>query len=238
MFTILIRAFLLYVLMILFIRALGKRQLGQFQPYELAMALIIAELLATPMANVSTPLLHGLIPVLAVLAIHGIIALICLKSDKARALISGKPSVLIAKGVINDKELTRLCLTLSDLLEGVRESGILNPGEVECAIMEANGKITAFPRSAYRSPNVEEMGIDAGYEGVPLALIMDGRVQENNLTVAHLTKEWLRGILSEYSLSEKAVYLAVISTKGVLSVQEKSGNTHTIQAVNPEEVKW
>ncbi len=238
MFTILSRALILYILMIFAIRIMGKRQLGQFQPYELAMALLIAELLATPMSDVSTPLFHGLLPVVCVVAVHGVIALICIKSDKARAFISGKPSLIMSKGVIDEKELSRLCLTLSDLLEGIRESGILDPADVECAVMEANGKITAFPRSRIRPLSAGEAGMDPGYEGVPIALIMDGRIQEHNLKSAHLSKCWLKGILSNNSLSEKAVYLATINTKGVMTVQEKNGGILQIQALGADKVAW
>lgn len=234
MFTILSRAFVLYIVMVFCLRAMGKRQLGQFQPYELAMALLIAELLATPMADVSTPLLHGLIPVLIVIAVHGIIALICLKSDKARAVISGKPSVLVSGGVINEGELVRLCLSLSDLLEGVRESGILDPSDMECAVMEANGKITAFPRSEKRPATTSEMGIDTDCEGIPLALIMDGRIQTHNLKSAGMNEAFLKSLLSPFGLTEKKVYLATLSTQNTLTIQEKGGRIHKIQ-VNPSD---
>ena len=238
MFTILIRAFILYILMILAIRGMGKRQMGQFQPYEFAMALLVANLLATPMSDVSTPLLHGVVPIGALLVVHGTIALICMKSDKARAFISGKPSVIMSKGVVDAAELNRLCLTLSDLLEGIREAGILDPADVECAVMEANGVITAFPRSSRRPANTVESGIDAGYEGVPMALVMDGRVQPHNLQSARLSEKWLNQALLKHNCRVKDVYLATLNTQGLLTVQKRDGTVSQTQALNADKVAW
>lgn len=238
MFTILIRAFILYILMILAIRGMGKRQMGQFQPYEFAMALLVANLLATPMSDVSTPLLHGVVPIGALLTVHGTIALVCMKSDKARAFISGKPSVIVSKGVIDEAELNRLCLTLSDLLEGIREAGILDPADVECAVMEANGVITAFPRSSKRPPTTLESGINAGYEGVPMALVMDGRVQPHNLQSARLNESWLNKALQKQNCSVADVYLATLNTQGLMTVQKRDGTVKQIQALGADKVAW
>lgn len=238
MFTLFIRAFILYILMILAIRGMGKRQMGQFQPYEFAMALLIANLLATPMSDVSTPLLHGIIPIAPLLVVHGLIALICMKSDKARAFISGKPSVIMSKGVADMKELNRLCLTLSDLLEGIREAGILDPADVECAVMEANGVITAFPHSARRAPTTDELGIDAGYEGVPMALIMDGRIQKHNLQNTRLSVKWLKSKLITQHLTPDDVFLATLNTKGELTLQTRKGELLTLQAVDARKIAW
>ena len=127
MFTLFLRALILYVVMIVTMRGLGKRQLGQFQPYEFAMAILLADLISTPMESVSTPLLYGILPVMALFAVHSLITLLSLKSDRVRAFVSGKPSVIISRGVINERELKRLCLSLSDLLEGLRNVGILDP---------------------------------------------------------------------------------------------------------------
>lgn len=238
MFTILIRAFILYLLMILAIRGMGKRQMGQFQPYEFAMALLVANIMATPMADVSTPLLHGAVPVAALLAVHGLISILCMRSDRVRAFISGKPSLLMAKGVIDDKELNRLCLTLSDLLEGIRQSGILDPADVECAVMEANGTITAFPRASRRPPNTAECAIDPGYEGLPQALVMNGRVQTDNLSRANLSEKWLSSKLRAQGIALKDVYFASISTQGLLTVQRNDGVISQIQAIDAGKVAW
>lgn len=238
MLTIFIRAILLYVVLMLTMRAMGKRQLGQFQPYEFVMVMLIANLISTPMSDVATPLLNGLLPVAALFLVHTLITILCMRSDRIRAVLSGKPSLLVCKGVIQQEELKKLNLTLADLLEGIRACGILDPGEVCTAIMESNGSISAFPFSDKRTVQAGEMGIDPGYEGLPMILIMDGRIQENNLNSAQLDQKWLSAQLAGRALAPEGVFLCVLDTQGRLSVQEKSGNLHQFQAIAPSEVKW
>lgn len=236
--TIFIRAVLLYFILMLSMRGMGKRQLGQFQPYEFVMAMLIANLIATPMSNVSTPLLHGVLPVAALYIVHALITLLCLRSDRLRAFISGKPSLIISKGVVRQEELKRLCLTLSDLLEGLRGAGYLDPAEVGTAVMEANGVITAFPRSDRRPVSVGEMSMDAGYEGMPMTLIMDGRLQQHNLQCARLDKTWLESKLAGRSLCVEDVFLCSIDTQGRMTIQDRGGNLSQFQALDAKEVGW
>jgi uncharacterized membrane protein YcaP (DUF421 family) len=238
MFTLFFRALILYTVMIVTMRGLGKRQLGQFQPYEFAMTILLADLIATPMESISTPLLYGILPVAALFAVHSLITLLSLKFDGLRAIISGKPSVVISKGIIDQQELKRLCLSISDLLEGLRSVGILDPAEVGTAVIEANGQLTAFPDAHKRCPTTGEMGIDPGYEGLPLTLIMDGSVQKNNLSQTGKSVDWLDGVLTGRGLAAKQVYLASLDTRGKLTVQIKGGGMFEVQAVDPAAVVW
>lgn len=238
MLTILIRAVVLYLLLVVTMRAMGKRQLGQFQPYEFVMVMLIANLVATPMSDVSTPLLHGVLPVAALYSAHALITLWCMRSDKIRAVLSGKPSLVISKGVIQQDELKRLCLTLSDLMEGLRMAGYLDPNEVCTAVMEANGTITAFPHGSKRPPQTGETGIDPGYEGMPMVLIMDGRLQPHNLKSAYLDEKWLADTLAARALDMKDVFMCVIDTQGRMTIQDRSGNLSQFEAINAGEVKW
>ncbi|HIS03201.1 MAG TPA: DUF421 domain-containing protein [Candidatus Pullichristensenella avicola] len=238
MFTLFLRALILYTVMIVTMRGLGKRQLGQFQPYEFAMAILLADLISTPMESVSTPLLYGILPVMALFAVHSLITLLSLKSDRVRAFVSGKPSVIISRGVINERELKRLCLSLSDLLEGLRNIGILDPSEVGTAVVEANGKLSAFPDAARRAPTTAELGVQTDYEGLPLPLIMDGRVQENNLKRVGESEGWLTALLARRGLRVGEVYLACLDTRGCLAVQTRAGERMRLNAIAPERVCW
>ena len=238
MFTLFFRAIILYVLMIVAMRALGKRQLGQFQPYEFAMTILIADLVSAPMESVSTPLLHGILPVASMFVVHGIITLMSMRFDKVRAFVSGKPSVIISKGIIDKQELKRLCLSLSDVLEGLRIEGILDPSEVGTAVIEANGTLTAFQDSGERPPKARELGVDTGYEGLPLPLIMDGRIQENNLIQSGYDRKWLDQLLQPRNLSEEDIYLAILDTKGRMTIQTMNGTMLRFKAIKEEEVSW
>ncbi len=229
---------ILYAVLIATMRLMGRRQLGQFQPYEFALTILLADLVSSPMESVSTPLLHGLVPMAALFVVHGLISFLSLKYDNVRAFISGKPVVVISKGVIKQEELKKLCLSLSDLLEGLREAGILDPAEAGTAVFEADGKITAFPRESMRAPHTEEFDLHPGYEGLPLTLIMDGRIQKHNLRQTGFDRSWLENLLHEKQIRPQDAYLASLDTQGRLSVQLVSGSIRQFQAIDPGKVVW
>ena len=238
MFTLFFRGMFLYAAMILVMRALGKRQLGEYQPYEFAMAILLADVISAPMESVSTPMLHGLLPVAAMFVMHGAITVLSMKSDKIRAFVSGKPAVVISKGVIDRKELDRLCLSLSDLLEGLRSAGFPDPVEVGTAVIEANGSVSAFAKSDQRPPKTSELNIFPGYEGLPMILVMDGRVQPHNLMQAGKDETWLRDQLSARNVSIPEAYLASLDTQGRMTVQRRNGGIVQFQAENPGKAAW
>ncbi len=222
MLTIFFRAIILYVVTLITLRALGKNQLGQFQPYEFALALMIADLMVTPMADMSTPLLHGMLPVAALFVVHCVLTFACVKSDKLRAIISGKPSLVVTKGVIDRKELQRLSMSLSELLEGMRESGVLDPAQVGTAIVEADGKVSAFSTS----------------EVCAMPVVMDGRVQLANLRLAGFDEPWLSDLLSRYNLAAGDVLLMSLDGTGCAHIQDMRGTLIDLAAAKPEEVGW
>lgn len=238
MFTLFLRAVLLYAVMILVIRLLGKRQLGELQPYELALTILLADIISGPIGSVSTPLLYGLLPVAAVMVVHGLLSIACLKSDRLRAVISGKPTVVIARGVIDRKELNRLCLSLSDLLEGLRSAGFMDLKEVGTAVVEANGSISAFADGLSRAPKTSELNLQPVYEGLPMPLIMDGVIQPHNLRQTGRDEAWLRSLLGQHGLDPAAVYLASLDTAGSMHLQSQDGRIMRIQAMTEEEVAW
>lgn len=238
MLTIFFRAIILYLAMVATMRATGKHQLGQFQPYEFALAIMVADLLVTPMANISTPLFHGLLPILALYVVNGALTLACLKSDRIRAFISGKPSVVVSRGVINRNELNRLCMSLSDLQEGLREAGLLDPSACGTAIVETDGNITAFPHALKRPVTTEDLNLKPGYEGMPLILIENGRVQKHNLSMSGKDEAWLKELLGHYGLEFPKVLIASLDTQGGLHVQDMRGSILHILALTSQEVVW
>ena len=238
MFTLLLRAMLLYGVMILVVRILGKRQLGEFQPYELALTILLADIISEPIGSVSTPLLYGLLPVAGVMVVNGALSIISMKSDRLRAIISGKPTLVISGGVINRGELDRLCLSLSDLLEGLRGAGCLDPSEVGTAIVEANGTISAFPDSASRPPKTSELNLDPPPEGLPLPLVMDGRVQHANLKKAGKDGLWLKRLLSRRGLTTEGIYLGSLDMQGRLTLQLRDGALLRFRVMDEGEAKW
>lgn len=224
MLVVLIRTLILYLIVVIVMRIMGKRQIGQLQPFELAIAIMISELAAVPMQDTGIPLINGIIPILTLLAAQLTMSFIALKSVRARAIICGKPNILVENGKINEKNLRKEMYTLNDLLEQLRIEGSANIADVEFAILETNGQLSIIPKSQKRPLNAEDLNLSTKYEGLPLDVIVDGSVNYKNLEKANLDEIWLKTELSKFGISnEKDVLFASLDTDGNLYYQKKSG---------------
>jgi uncharacterized membrane protein YcaP (DUF421 family) len=181
-----VRTLILYIIVIVVMRMMGKRQIGQLQPFELVVAIMISELAAVPMQDTRIPLINGIVPILTLLLAQIALSFISLKSTKARALICGKPSILINNGRINESVLRNEMYTLNDLLEQLRSKDVANIADVEFAILETNGQLSVIPKSQKRPVTPKDLNIPTNYEGLPLDLIIDGDVIHNNQSMGSL----------------------------------------------------
>ncbi len=240
MIAILIRSVLLVCFAILAMRLMGKRQIGQLQPFELVIAIMIADLASTPMESLDTPLWRGVLPLLITVALHQLFTLLSLKSQRLRAFFSGRPTVVINNGQIDYKALEKLCFNLNDLLEELRTGGILTPTEVGTAIMETSGKLSVFPKSQYRSFTPQDAGLDTGYEGIPLTLVMDGKLEKANLPLCGRDAEWLQKHLKRLGFERmQDVFLCYLDTDGRLTAYAyTSAPPVRTQAMAADEVMW
>jgi len=220
---------------------MGKRQLAELQPYEVVITLMISDVATQPMGDVEIPLLGGVVAILTLLLLHSLLSVLSYASVRMRRLICGRPSVLIREGRICEEEMERLCFDLSDLMEGVRSAGVIGLHEVGSAILETNGTLSVFPRESAAPPSRSEMGMEAKYNGIPLLLILDGKLQSRSMHIAGLDEGWLRRLLQGQGIArDKDVLVAALNTQGELLVQEKgeNGRRLTIEAIAPEEVRW
>jgi uncharacterized membrane protein YcaP (DUF421 family) len=216
------RAILLYLLVMIAIRLMGKHQVGQLQPFELVITIMISELAAIPMQDSEIPLLNGIIPIATLLFIQTSLSLISLKSTRARQIICGNASILIANGHINTAEMARIRYSLTDLLEQLRLKDIANIADVEFAILETSGKLSVIPKSQKRPVQPEDLHLETAYEGLPLTLILDGKIQRQNLQKNRLSEEWLRTQLHSFGFNScEEVLLASQDTSGKLYIQPK-----------------
>ena len=241
MLTIFVRTLILYVVSVLAMRLMGKRQVGQLQPYEFVLALMIAELAASPMENVGTPLLYGIVPILGLLFLHGLGTLLSVKFTPVRRAISGGPSVIIRKGAIQFAEMRRMCYTTTDLLEELRAQGFLNIADVCTAVLETSGKLSVFPYANKRPATPEDLQLQVDYEGIPMTLVVDGRVQAEHLKKCGLTAGWLLNRLRPLGYERvESVLLASLDTQGRLFVQGKGeqGKMHLVQALEKKAAGW
>lgn len=219
-----IRTIFLYLIIVIVLRVMGKRQIGQLQPFELVIILMISELAAVPSQDTGIPLIAGLFPVLVLVLLGITISLLTLKSEKARAVICGTPTILINKGIILEDELRKLRYNLSDLLEQLRVNNIPNVADVEYAILETNGQLSVIPKAKKRPVNPEDLKINPPYEGLPVTLIMDGILQHANLEKAGVTYAWLENELTKANIDNiTKVLIASVDAQGVMYLQKKQG---------------
>jgi len=215
------RALILYALVVTGIRIMGKRQVGELQPFELVVTIMIAELASVPMENTGTPLLNGIVPILALLLAEVFISYITLKSERARTIVCGSPSIVIQNGKIVQRELARLRYNVNDLLEQLREKNIVNVSDVEFAILETNGQLSVIPNPQKRPLTAEDLNLSTRYEGLPYTLIMDGHIQHNNLAKAGVDINWLLQQLEIRGLKPKDVFFAYLDSQRNLQIEEK-----------------
>lgn len=223
MLVVFVRTLILFTLVVVTMRVMGKRQIGELQPFELAVAILISELAAVPMQNTGIPLVNGIIPILTLLIAQMILSFISLKSVKARGIICGKPSILIANGKIQEDQLRKEMFTLNDLLEQLRINNIPNIADVEFAILETNGQLSVIPKSQKRTVTAEDLNLSTNYEGLPLSLIIDGSVNYQNLQIANLDLPWLLNEIKKFGADKpEDVLFASLDTQGNLYCQTKS----------------
>lgn len=224
MLVVFIRTIILYSVVIIAMRIMGKRQIGELQPFELAVAIMISDLASVPMQNTGIPLLHGIIPIFTMLSIQIIISFISLKSTKARNVICGKPSVLISAGKINESVFQNELYTLNDLLEQLRSKDIYNIADVEYAILESNGQLSVVPKAYKRNVTPDDLKITVKYEAPAIEVIIDGHLINDNLNRVSLDKAMLEVKLNEIGIkSIKDVLFASIDSDGKLFCQAKEG---------------
>lgn len=222
MFIVLIRAIILYFIVMFVMRVMGKRQIGELQPFELVIALMISELAAMPMQDTDIPLFHAIIPIITLLVLEILISTLQLKSEVARIIFCGKPSILIEKGKINISELKNNRLNINDLLEELRLKGYYNIEDIEYAILETDGQTSIIPKSELEPATRKDLNVKSTQDTLPVTLILDGKINTNNLKLINKNKSWLNSQLKKENIkSVDQVFLALLDAKGKLVFQLK-----------------
>ena len=201
MFVVLARTAVLYLLIIVGLRLLGKRQLGELEPAELTLSLIIADLASVPMQDNGIPLLTGLIPIAVLLCLATILSVLSARSVRFRALLCGKPCVIIANGQVQVDALRRTRLTVNELLEALRIQGYVDLREVKFAVLETNGQLSVLPYAAQKPATAGQMKAQIQDFGLPAILISDGRLLAKNLAAQGRSEKWLSRQLAVYGLT-------------------------------------
>jgi len=199
----------------LVMRLMGKRQIGQLQPFELVITIVIAELAVIPMSDTGIPLLNGIVGILALMAVQILLSLIDLHNEKARAIICGRPIILIQNGKPVLDAMRKARININDLLEQLRAKEYPNVSDIAYAILETNGSISVIPKADVRPPSAKELGTPVTQPHYPIGLIMDGKVIEKNLQMAGISINVLKQKAEEQQITDlKDVFFAQYTTDG------------------------
>lgn len=215
------RAIVLYMIVLIVMRFMGKREIGQLQPFELAISIMIADLASIPMTETGIPIFNGIVPILGLLVMHLIISVINLKSLKMREIICGKPSILIYRGKINEKVLKKERFTINELEERLRGNNVVNLGDVEYAILETSGQVTVIQKPEKRNTIPEDFNIVPEYEGIPYDLVIDGKVMQANLQALGKNYNWLKKQTEKFGIKPEDALVVTIDGKGQIFCQKR-----------------
>ncbi len=215
------RAIILYIIVLIVMRFMGKREIGQLQPFELAISIMIADLSTVPMAEPGIPIFNGIIPMLGLLVMHLIISIIKIKSVKAREIKCCKPTIFIYRGKIDENNMKKERFTINELEERLRSNNIFNIGDVEYAILETSGQVTVIQKPNKRNTIPEDFNIMPEYEGISYDLIVDGKIMKENLEKLEKNYQWLCEEVKKFNLKPEQVLIATIDGKGNFFCQGK-----------------
>ena len=216
------RTLLIYFMILVGMRLMGKREIGELTPIDLVVSLMIAELGVLIIEDKNIGLVKGIIPIFTLVGVEMLISYLSLKNDVIRKLVNGTPSVLIKNGEIMKEEMRRNRYTTHDLLTQLREKDIFNISDVEFAVLETSGELTVIPKSQKRNLTPEDLGLETEYEGLPIVLIEDGSINYNALEEVNLDKQWLTTELKKRMIADiSEVLILAIETNGNLYLSTK-----------------
>ena len=220
MFVVSIRTAILYLLVVLTMRLMGKRQIGELQPYEFVITIMISDLASLPMQDTRLPLLQGIIPIVTLLFLKTVLTQIGLKFQITRKFVDGEPCILVYKGKINYSTLKKQQLNIDELLEELRLANYFNLDEIQYAILENDGQMSILPvdyNSSKDSAKENSQKIDVK---LPKVLISDGKINKNSLTSLNKDERWILNLLKNHNISSiKHVLIASYNTEGKFKFQ-------------------
>ncbi len=205
-----VRTVILYLLLIAVVRLMGKRQIGQMEPSEFVVTMLVANLASIPMQEEGIPLFAGMVPILTVLGVELVLSSLSLKSVWFRKILCGKPVILIENGNILQKNLRKTRITLDELTGHLREKDVLDLKSVQYAILETNGNLSVFPYPKEKPASAKDAGIQAGKQSFPITVVSDGKLLQENLAKAKKDARWVRQVLRDNRAELKDTWLLTV----------------------------
>ena len=220
---VIIRTVIIYFVVLLALRIMGKRELAQLSPLDFVVAIIIAELAALPMEEKNIPLWEAFLPIGVVVILEIGLSYLTLKSERTRGWIYGSPTIVIAQGKILDTNMRKLRYNTNDLFSQLRDKGIFDIADVEFAIMEVPGTLSVLPKARKRTVNPADLNLTPAEEQIPIPIILDGTIQEQNLKKLGNPRDWVEQELRQENLAAHQVFLATYSKSRGFRIISKKG---------------
>lgn len=224
MAIVLIRAVILYIVIAFSLRLTGKRQLGELQPSELVVTILISNIAAIPVEDSSVPMIMGIVPILALVCLDVIMSALMLKFTKFRKLVIGSPRVIISNGEILQKEMKRLRYTIDDLSEAMRSQQIFDITEVNYAIVETTGKINFMLKKDFQNAQRKDVSCGGSSEDPPSVIIRDGAIDSDKIKNLNLTEQWLDKVLIENHTKKHNIFIMLADSGGKYTIIKKESS--------------
>jgi len=238
MLNTIIKTIIIYFSVMIAMRLMGKRQVGELQPFDLVIAIIIAEVAATPLDQAGTPITYGIAPIITLLFFHNLLAFIILKSAKIRQIVSGKPSIIISKGIVDMNVLKSMDYNLNDLMEILRTKDVFDISSVDYAIIETNGNLSILLKAKETPPTVDDLSLDYKIKGLSYFLIADGKTDHENMTLLKIDEAKLKHLLKKNGhIGIKDVFYLCVNESGDVMMQTISGKSYTLKSTFKKEVE-
>jgi len=220
----LVRTFIVYILVITSLRLMGKRQIGELQPSELVVAIMISDLACVPMSQLSTPLLYGIIPIFTLVISEIFLSYISLKSEKIRIMLNGRPQILMKDGKLCREEMKKARVNIDDLLEELRKCGYYSFEDVDTVVLETGGSISVIPSAKAEPPTLGDLNIEKNQVVIPYIYITDGRLRLREIERGNRNIKWIKKELRKKGIAgTDNVFIMLEDSEGNVFVQEREG---------------
>ncbi len=218
------RTILLYLVLIAVVRLMGKRQIGQMEPAEFVVTMLVANLAAIPMQDGGIPLFSGFVPIVTVLGVELVLSALSMKSVRLRRILCGKPVILVENGNILQKNLKKTRITLDELTGHLREKDVLDLQSVQYAILETNGNVSVFPYPKEKPASAKEAGVQVKKQYLPVTIVSDGEVMGKNLMKAGKDMNWVQRVLQERQATVENTWLLTVDGSDRIVFYRKEEN--------------
>ena len=217
----LLRATILYAIIIFLIRLMGKRQIGELQPSELVITILLSEIASIPMQDNNIPILHSVVALFALVAYEIFSSAIGLKNNKLRTFIQGHPVIVIRDGKIDMAALRKLRMTVSDLLSALRQKDVFEISQVSYAIFETNGKISVLLKPQYKTSTASDLGLSPKDDGMPFAVICDGKIIDDAVTESGIEPSKIKKLIISSQIPIDEILIMTVNSEGISYIAKK-----------------